>query len=63
VNRAKDSLIHGSLRIANRSILLHPDFTVGPGISPGLLRSVGALIARATWDARGLRPVQDDYRQ
>lgn len=52
VNRAKNSGFR-TRGNAGCPVLFHPDYTVGPGIQPGLLTSVIAAMSKQS--ARGLR--------
>jgi hypothetical protein len=73
VNRAKDSHAcarekgtHVGRKNTGCPVLFHPDYTVGPGIQPGLLTSLDATLQGASMSARGLRRMKihiDDYRR
>jgi hypothetical protein len=73
VNRAKDSracarakCTHVGRGNTGCPVLFHPDYTVGPGIQPGLLTSLDATLQDASMSARGLRRMKvhiDDYRR
>jgi hypothetical protein len=57
VNRAKNGNGAASRSVACRPVLFHPDYTVGPGIQPGLLTFATSRIDVSLQSARGLQVV------